>query len=622
MKCLRTSITPPDRTQITHNLTHAVLWITAVLGLALATPALAAEKYWAGGNDWWDFNNWSATFGGVTDGSGQPLDGDNVYLYNSGASNTTVNYTNTLYPTATLNSLSVNATGSGAMTLSQTRDNLQTLSEIVGDTGTGAVNQTGGTHRVTNDLILGNSATGEGNFTVSNSATLSSQNLLLGNFGTGTLNIENGGAVVTSDFGLVLVGYAAGSTGTITVDGAGSTLTLGSGFIRVGGSGTATLNILNGGAVYTGEGSIDGTVTVDGPDSYWENWNNLYVGDNTSGTLNILNGGVVSGAGYESFLGYDAGSTGAITVDGAGSAFNSEAISVGGSGTGTLNIQNGGTSSSWDYLNIRNAGTVTVNGAGSTLSTGHTYINGSDASSLNILNGGSVISGSNQLGFTAGSTGTATIDGPGSTWTSGEIYVGGNSNGAGGSGTVNVQNGGTVDVGGTLQLYEGGTANIAGGNVTTAFLVSEGTIGGHSGLVDVSEEMTFTDTSISVFDLGGVQRGDEYLAFDVGGTLTLGGELNLSLFDSGSGLFTPALGDTFDLFTAETIMGEFDFLTFALLGDDLYWKVNYLFDATGTTDILRLSVASAAVPVPPTMWLMVSGLTGLVAVARRKRNLS
>ncbi len=112
-------------------------------------------------------------------------------------------------------------------------------------------------------------------------------------------------------------------------------------------------------------------MTVDGVGSSWTNSGDLSVGNSGTGTLTIRNGGTVSNTGL-GYLGNNAGSTGTVTVDGAGSTWtNSGDLVVGDSGTGTLTIQNGGAVS-------------------------------------NVIG---------VLGFLAGSTGTATVDGAGSAWT-------------------------------------------------------------------------------------------------------------------------------------------------------------------------------------------------------------
>ena len=78
--------------------------------------------------------------------------------------------------------------------------------------------------------------------------------------------------------------------------------------LRVGVSGTGTLTIQNGGTVSSALGIIavnagsTGAVTVDGAGSSWTNSGSLYVGSGGSGTLTIRNGGAVSNGGG-SYLG-------------------------------------------------------------------------------------------------------------------------------------------------------------------------------------------------------------------------------------------------------------------------------------------------------------------------------
>ncbi len=114
---------------------------------------------------------------------------------------------------------------------------------------------------------------------------------------------------------------------------------------------------------------------------------------------------------------------------------------------------------------------------------------------------------------------------------------------------------------------------------------------------------------------------------NISGTANLNGTLNVSLsefleFNPIDGSFTtidfmPSLGDAFDILLAEEITGEFDLLTLATLDEGLQWKLDYLFDEIGTTDVVRLSVVSS-VPVPPAIWLLGSGLLFLLNFSRRK----
>jgi hypothetical protein len=101
---------------------------------------------------------------------------------------------------------------------------------------------------------------------------------------------------------------------------------------------------------------------------------------------------------------------------------------------------------------------------------------------------------------------------------------------------------------------------------------------------------------------------------DVGGTLNLDGELSIV----GLNGFNGKLGDVFDLYQAETIGGQFDLLTLLMLGEGLSWKIEYLIDAIGTKDIVRLSVVSS-VPLPASVWLLQSALFGLFAARRYGR---
>ena len=67
-------------------------------------------------------------------------------------------------------------------------------------------------------------------------------------------------------------------------------------------------------------------VTVSGTGSTWTNSSALYVGYSGSGTLNITDGGAVSST--YGYIGYNSGSTGAVTVDGTGSTWTNSASSL------------------------------------------------------------------------------------------------------------------------------------------------------------------------------------------------------------------------------------------------------------------------------------------------------
>ena len=221
--------------------------------------------------------------------------------------------------------------------------------------------------------------------------------------GMGTMSISDG-IIIESSYSYI--GYKSGSVGEVTVDGVGSTWTS-SGSLVVGIDGSGTLNITGGGEVsnsygYIGSGSgSTGEVTVDGVGSTWMNNTELYVGNFGNGTLNITDGGKVSN-GHPSRIGHESGSTGEVTVDGVGSTWTSQGILVvGWFGSGSMNITGGGTLVSGISIegtlpNIigfmaGSTGEVTVDGAGSTWTCNKNLaVGGNGSGMLNITNGGLV----------------------------------------------------------------------------------------------------------------------------------------------------------------------------------------------------------------------------------------
>jgi fibronectin-binding autotransporter adhesin len=164
--------------------------------------------------------------------------------------------------------------------------------------------------------------------------------------GSATLNVQSHN--VAADFGTTAtIALQANSTintvfddSTLTVAGA---ITDSGGFsLTKTGAGTLTL---------TGSSVSLGNILING------------------GMLTIQNGAAVSDANV--FIANNSGSSGSVTVTGAGSTWASTAkLAVGASGTGTPIIENGAAMSDSDEVHIGEAasssGTVTVTGAGST----------------------------------------------------------------------------------------------------------------------------------------------------------------------------------------------------------------------------------------------------------------
>ena len=121
----------------------------------------------------------------------QPLDGDDVYLTQTDAVDRIVTYSNSTSPVLNLNSLTINATGSGTMTLSQSQDSLASDTEYIGYDGTGTFTQSSG-NNIVNDLYLGYPETGNGTYNLSGTGSLSADSEVISRNGNGTFNQTGG----------------------------------------------------------------------------------------------------------------------------------------------------------------------------------------------------------------------------------------------------------------------------------------------------------------------------------------------------------------------------------------------------------------------------------------------
>ena len=362
--------------------------------------------------------------------------------------------------TDALQSLTVGSNGTGILTIHDagtvTAGNT-TISS--GATGVGTVTVDGsGSVLNTADMTIG--AAHQGMMTVTNSGAVNTGAMSVGgiNNGQGTLTITNDGVITSTSS--VLLGVRSGSTGTADVSNGGTwNLVNASGALQalaVGQGGTGTLNIHADGTVTAGATTIGvnyygmgtGTVNVDGANATL-NTTSLTVGDTgTSGTLVISDAGVVTGTSAGT-IGQGAASTGTVEV-GSHSRWNlvndsgeAQNLTVGGNGTGTLNVHTTGTVTAGNTTISSGAtgvGNATVDGIDAVLNAGILTVGGRGTGTLAITDSGMVNSASNTIGTNAGSHGTVTIDGTGSTLAdTGAMTVGG-----AGTGTITLSNGGTL----------------------------------------------------------------------------------------------------------------------------------------------------------------------------------
>lgn len=184
----------------------------------------------------------------------------------------------------------------------------------------------------------------------------------------------------------------------------------------------------------------------------WEQTGTLTVGQRGQGWFDVLAGAQAEV--FNAVVGQAAGSSGAVRVNGAGSALDvSVNLSVGVNGTGSLSIENGGRVSSQQTT----------------------------------------------LGATAGSSGTVTVTGAGSRWdNTADLILP--------FGRLDVLDGGTVQVGGVLDLQPSAAILINGGT-----LVLQSDFGAQFKPLDIQDGSLVMDGAILVPQLGNNEAQDEYV---------------------------------------------------------------------------------------------------------------
>ncbi|MCP5083572.1 MAG: autotransporter domain-containing protein [Alphaproteobacteria bacterium] len=306
--------------------------------------------------------------------------------------------------------------------------------------------------------------------------------------------------------------------------------------------GTALICTIPSGAAFAQE-VIDGGEIVTLPGDRPDPWvisgdGTLTIGLASMGRLTVRNGGSVM-ASRSTFLGFQAGATGGLTVDGAGSRLETGNLVVGTNGSGVLAIQNGAEVHADDLSAVGtlggSQGTATVTGAGSSLFfEAMFWVGRSGAGTLTIAEGGRVVSeAGGRIGELPGSSGAITVTGNGSHWESRAFLTVGNAKG--GDGFLTVQEGGLVTTGtAVLGVEPQPTSPGINGTVATVLVTGMGS------RFEIRDGLYIGDgvagTSIlTVKDGGFVSAGDVIIGTLAGGT----GILNIG---AGSGEAASAPG--------------------------------------------------------------------------------
>jgi T5SS/PEP-CTERM-associated repeat protein len=388
---------------------------------------------------------------------------------------------------------------------------------------------------------VGHASGTTGTLIVSGSGTVlnKSRQLTVGSSGTGTVMIENGAHVTSSvsGFASAIIGSGTSASGSVTVTGAGSQWT-NTGQVWVGLSGSGALTIADGAEVTSNDAEIargsgsNGNVTITGLNASWNVGNAGFVlGSSGTGELTISDGGQLSnGLGV---IGNAASGAGTALVTGAGSTWTNANLGIGGNistsgGTGSLSVTDGGqvnvagtvklwsngaltldggsiTTGSFDAtlgsFSHRN-GVLTVDGGLYTQTPGLLNINGfvSDYHPHLALINGATTSGIIQLWVGETRPGRISVSSGASATVASSSIIGQ-------FGTADIQNGGTLSIGGSVT--NSGTVQVAaGGHFSAGSISNTGTVLNRGAL-----------TGNVTTQNGGILKGDG--AFN--GTVTIGG---------------------------------------------------------------------------------------------------
>lgn len=278
------------------------------------------------------------------------------------------------------------------------------------------------------------------------------------------------------------------------------------------------------------------------------------IGHGSSGELFIQNGGVLESTAI--FIATLAGSTGKVTVTGAGSQWiGNNSIGVGHEGSGFLDVLDGGqvinAQGTWVASEMGSSGVLTVSDKDSRFATDQIHVGAQGAGTVNVRAGGSFETGVARLGSYSGvSRGDATVTGKDSSWlNSSDLLIG-----VSGTGSMTVADGATLTVQGSTQLgQQRHTAGVPDGLLV---LTGAGTTA-TTGFIAVGQNAV---AELNVFDGAALTAGDvgvgentlgegSFRVTDAGssasmGRLTIGnfGAGSVSVYDGGVLTVNDALG--------------------------------------------------------------------------------
>ena len=417
--------------------------------------------------------------------------------------------------------LRVGGSGSGTMTMTGGAVDATLVTIGHGSGSRGQLSITGGAF--TNDLTyIGNGAGTYGLATLSSGTLAPRQVLLVGVSGTGILDMTGGTTRLTSNYTGAYIGFSAGSTGLVAVGGGefDARGSAGNGTLIVGNSGVGNLRVAGGsvragtarvaansggrGSVYVSSGSLNATSTLE------IGYINGSIGELT------LDGGAVSvgGTGYSfTTIGFDVGSLGQVNVR-SGTFVPGSQITIGNSGTGVVSVSGGNVTTSFAFLGANAGSTGTLALTGGTVGISSLSMGLSGTGTVTV-GGGRLNASSISLGSNAGSTGTFRV-------TTGTVTADSMSVGNRGAGRVTID-GGRLDTYRDTLIGSGtggtGTVIVNGGTWSSWGAVTMGSVGagslvvGGGGLVGIDDRLEVGSRGSVTVNPGGTLRLGSILWF-------------------------------------------------------------------------------------------------------------
>ncbi|MBA4367182.1 MAG: hypothetical protein C0403_06040 [Desulfobacterium sp.] len=486
---------------------------------------------------------------------------------------------------------------------------LVTTREIVGDAkGLGTFNQSGSSiHTIDQDLIIGqdawiNGTDPSGSFCLQDNAKLTvTGNVYLGDeggYGKFAQSDESESIITNS---LIIGGNSEDGEGVST----GEYIQNG-GINTIGGTDVFGALILGNQAETFGAYELNGGTLIVGCEEYVGNFGTGVIFQN--GGTHTLNGAM--------YVGLEAGGYGEYHMKGSGSQLTATDHITMGSGTdstGKFYLNDGNVNAGYVHVGRNGAGefeqtggTLTTDGdlvlANDTGSSGTYTLSGDPMSSI-LTVGGSTFIGMNGEGHFNQTGGTNTTD---------SLYIGGDDNG-----TYNLSNGtlmaANIVTDGTFNYNDSATLDftiLSGSGTFAGNLTNNATVapGNSPGTLTIDGEYVQTDIGSLLIEIGGYTQGSEYDFLNITGAATLTGFLKVDLYET----FIPENNSYFDiLYASGGLSGVFEEY-------EMYkgWTVDYL-DLVAGNGIDTVRVTANAVPVPATMWLLLSGMIGLIGIRRR-----